>query len=76
MAKKIAKKYHQSKIISIRQLCKLAGIDYFTIYRRKIAAYKSDLDDNTKTKVANALIKDIAPFLEDLGYDVRITPVK
>ena len=69
---KIKSKF-QSTVISIRQLAKLAGINYFSLYMRKKGEYKSELSADVKTKIANALVKDITPFLNDLGFDVDIT---
>lgn len=68
-------KKFQSTVISLRRLAELAKINYFVIYRRRTGAYKSDIQPNDKTRIANALIKDIAPFLSDLGYDVTIKPL-
>lgn len=63
----------QSSVISLKQLCALAKVNYFSVYQRKSGKYKSELSLDLKTKVANALIKDITPFLIDLGFDVSLT---
>lgn len=52
----------------------MAGINYFQIYHRRFGLYTSEMKLQVRTKVANALIRDIEPFLNDLGYDVKITP--
>lgn len=72
----MARKKFQSKVISIRPLAKLAGIGYFKLYLRQKGVYKTELKQSEKTKTANALIRDITPFLADLGYDVAISPLK
>jgi hypothetical protein len=63
----------KSSIINIKQLCRLAKINYFSLYMRQRGEYKSDLSLDKKTKVVNALVKDIEPFIRDLGFDVTIT---
>ena len=66
----------QSSVISIRQLCALANVEYFSLYNRRKGLYKADLDFFVKAKVAEALIRDITPFVRDLGFDVIIRPTK
>lgn len=63
-----------SKIISVRALCELAKVDYFVLYRRKTGVYKTDMKTNVRTRLVNALIKDIEPFINDLGFEVAIKP--
>ena len=75
MAKNNNNTKYKSKTIALRALTDLAGVNYFTLYRRKVGMYKSDMDPNTKTKLANALVKDIEPFMKDLGFKVRISPI-
>lgn len=68
----MAKKF-QSKILKIRVLATLAKINYFSLYQRQKGVYKSDLSADGKTKVMNALIKDLEPFINDLGFSIKIT---
>lgn len=68
----MAKKF-QSKILKIRVLAVLAKINYFSLYQRQKGVYKSDLSADNKTKVMNALLKDLEPFVNDLGFSIKVT---
>lgn len=67
---------YKSSILNIKKLCQLAKISYFSLYMRTKGRYKSDLSLERKTKIVNALIKDITPFVNDLGFDVAITRIE
>ncbi len=71
----MSKKF-KSTVINIRQLAKLAGVSYFVIYRRRQGVVDSILHMDTKTQIANALAKDISPFMKDLGFEVKISPLR
>lgn len=62
------------KTINLKALCEMAKINYHRIYWRTQGEPKGQLPLIDRTKVANTLIKDIKPFLADLGFDVDITP--
>ena len=64
----------QSKTIKLIQLAELANIKYSELYNRKTGLYKRQLMANEKTRIANALVKDIKSFMDDLGYEVTIHP--
>lgn len=65
--------HFKSSIIKVKVLAKLAKINYFSIYMRQRGKYKSELPLEMKTKVVNALIKDITPFVNDLGFEISIS---
>lgn len=65
-----------SKIISLQALSDMAGVNYFTVYRRRYGIYKSDIPLTKRTKLANAIMKDIGPFMNDLGFEIAIKPLK
>lgn len=62
-----------SKTINLKALCEKAKINYHRLYWRTKGDPKGQLPLIDRTKVANALVKDITPFLSDLGFDVSIT---
>jgi hypothetical protein len=70
---KAVKVKFNSEVISVRELAELADVRYYDILRRQNGVYRSELDANTKTKIANALVNDIKSFFADLGYKVSIT---
>ena len=74
MAKASKKLPFQSETINLSALCDLAGIHYMKVYRRKTGFHKSDLSLDDRTKLANALVKDLKPFAENLGYELAIHP--
>lgn len=61
-----------SDLISLLELSKKSGINYYQIYRRKIGHCKTPLTLNKRTKLANAIVDDLAPFFKDLGFDMTI----
>lgn len=79
MAKKVKKKKGKfdTEVIKIKTLCKQANIGYFKLYFRKNGQGKnlrqSELSLNDRTDLLNALMKDITPFVNDLGFDLRAT---
>lgn len=68
----MARVIFQSELISLKQLAKLSGINYYAIYRRKQGQYKAPLSLNKRTKMANAIVDDLGPFFKDLGFDMTI----
>lgn len=70
-------KQFQSELISIKKLTEKADVGYFALYQRQRGLYKKPLPQPWKTKVLNALMKDIIPFVRDLGFEItlrKITP--
>jgi hypothetical protein len=65
--------HFKTSIISIKTLAKLAKINYFSLYQRQRGKYKSELPLDMKTKVVNALIKDITPLVNYLGFEITIS---
>lgn len=66
----------KSEIISVTPLCKLAKVDPFKIYRRQKGIYQKPISLNDRTKLMNALLRDIEPFVNDLGFDLKVIPLK
>lgn len=66
----------KSSIISLQALAKLSGVNYYTVYRRRFGIYKKDMKLTQRTKLANAIMKDIGPFINDLGFEISIKPLK
>ena len=62
----------QSNLISLKKLASLSGINYYKIYRRKVGIYKKPLNQNQRTKMANVIVADLAPFFKDLGFEMTI----
>lgn len=60
-------------MINIRKLSELAKVPYFMIYRWKTGERKRYLPLNVRTKVFNALWKDVKAIAEDLGFEVTAT---
>lgn len=62
------KEENQYKIISLRTLSKASGIGYSKIYANLIKRYENNtLTESEKTKLCNALYKELEPFSEFLG---------
>lgn len=74
-AKKLKEVKFKSKIISLRELCVMAKVNYFTVYRRRFGIYQSPITLVDRTKLANAVMRDIGPFMSDLGFDIAIKPL-
>ena len=68
----MARVIFHSDLISLKQLALKSGINYYKIYRRKQGQYKKPLTLNQRTKMANAIVDDMAPFFKDLGFDMSI----
>ena len=74
MAKASKKLPFQSKIIKLSALSRLSGVHYMRVYRRKTGFHKSDIDLDDRTKLVNALVKDLKPFMDSLGFEMAISP--
>lgn len=68
-------KKFRSTVISIRQLTSLARMNYFKLYNRQKGIYTKPLSLDDRTKLLNALIKDISPFVADLGFEITVKPI-
>lgn len=68
----MARTIFHSDMLSLKEIAKKSGINYYQIYRRKIGHCKTPLTLNKRTKMANAIVDDIAPFFKDLGFDMTI----
>lgn len=67
----------KTNIISLWKLSKAAGINYDKLHRRKLGQVKkSEMEDNDLTKLGNTLMKEVIPFMEELGFEVSIKPLK
>ena len=62
-------------LINLTKLAKAAKVNYFKIYFRKNGTTKMELDQNDKTKIVNAIHKDIKPLFEELGFEVTVNPI-
>jgi hypothetical protein len=52
------------------RLAKKAGVPYFQIYRRQTGETKRKLSPNDRTRLFNALLKDVKVIAKDLGFEV------
>lgn len=59
-----------SKIINIAKLAKAADVSYFQIYRRNNGETSKPLDPKSRTRLFNALMKDVKAFAKELGFEV------
>lgn len=59
-----------SKLIKISRLADLAKVPYFQIYRRQNGNTKTELPLNTRTKLFNALWREVKIIANDLGFEV------
>lgn len=66
--------YFTSRLINLRLLSELSGIPYATLnnYRTGRAGTKG-LDANIKTKLANAIHKELKVTMGELGFSIEIT---
>jgi hypothetical protein len=62
-----------SKLINISKLAQKAGVPYFQIYRRQNGETQKELPPNTRTKLFNALWKEVKDIADDLGFTVTAT---
>jgi len=64
----------KSKLINLKFLAERAGVPYATLNNYKVgrAGVKKGIDDAIKTKIANAMSKELNAFLNDLGFTVEI----
>lgn len=69
----MARNFLQTELISLRRLCELAKVNYFNIWRRQSGATKTtQIDKDDRAKLANALVKDLNGFVNDLGFEIHI----
>lgn len=68
--------FKKSKIISIQYLAKMAGVPYWKIYNRKTGSTERRMDLADRTKLANALQKELMPIFKDLGFTITIQQVQ
>lgn len=66
-------KMFNTKLINISKLAQTAKVPYFQIYRRQNGETKRDLPLNTRTKLFNALWKDVKAIADALGFEVSAT---
>ena len=71
MAKKVLKGTDRFKVISIRKLCAAAQFSYWTLYNN-LSGIRSNLTDNDKTALCNALREEMESFFDFLGFEVTI----
>lgn len=64
--------FDKLKIINLTQLANLSKVSYAKLYFRKNGEIKSELDLNDRTKIVNAIHKEIEPLFSDLGFSVEI----
>jgi len=74
MAKAPKKLPFQSKIIKLSALSRLSGVHYMRVYRRKTGFHQSEISLDDRTKLVNALVKDIKPFMDTLGFELSLAP--
>ena len=62
----------QSDIINLKRLAEVSGISYNTLYGMKIGrtGKRTKLSVSDRTKLANALLKELKPTFEELGFEV------
>lgn len=65
----------KSRLINLKVLAQRSGIPYSTLYNYKVgrAGNRNGIDDALKTKIANAIGKELNSFLDDLGFKIDIT---
>lgn len=68
--------FEDLKLIRLSELSRLTGIPYTKIYFRSNGVVKSALPLKERTKIVNAIFKEIGPLFEDLGFDLKVTQKK
>jgi len=68
--------FNKLTLINLSKLSKAAKVNYFKIYFRKNGTTKMELDQNDKTKIVNAIHKDIKPLFEELGFEITVVPIQ
>ena len=72
--KKIVKK---ASVVSLRALCKKAGISHHKVYSNLVGIYGSLNDDpNTSNLLANTFYEEVTPFLKQLGFYIKMYRIK
>lgn len=57
-------------IINLTELAKESKITYTRLYFRKNGVTKSELDNNDRTRIVNAIVNKLKPFFKELGFDL------
>lgn len=64
----------QTKIINLKRLADISGISYNTLYGMKIGrtGKRTPMSAADKTKLANALMKELKITFVDLGFEINL----
>jgi hypothetical protein len=69
----MAKKNFKTKMINVRELCRVGGVSIFKIYNRRHVKTLKPIDLVDRTKLLNALIKEVTKFSKELGFQISFT---
>ena len=63
------------KIINFKRVSDKSGIPYQKIYDNLVLKRYKTLDLNDKTLMCNAIVEEISPILNELGFKVTISRI-
>lgn len=72
---KSKKNKKQPSVISLLALCNKAGVTHHKVYQNLRGTYNS-LDALEKSKLVNALYDAVNPFVNELGYLIKVSRIK
>lgn len=67
--------YKKFDLLNLLKLSRLSGISYNALYARKIGRSKSDMSLNDRTRVVNAIVKELKPLFKHLGFNLTVSPL-
>ena len=60
----------KTKMINVRELSRVSGVSIHKVYNRRHTRIDKPLDVVDRTKMLNALTKEVVKFSKDLGFDI------
>jgi hypothetical protein len=60
----------KTKMINVRELSKVSGVSIHKIYNRRHTKIEKPLEVVDRTKMLNALTKEVIKFSKDLGFEI------
>lgn len=64
------------KIIKLKYLSEITGIDYAKIYNVLVLGIYGTLTDNDRTKMSNALYQEVKKIFRAFGFNITIERIK
>lgn len=58
------------KILNLTKLAELSKVSYQKIYFRATGYVKEDMTHQDRTRIVNAIYKEIGPLFEELGFEL------